>query len=727
MFGGVAKTAASSAPSSSPFGTLAWGAAAPSAPAHSTNSSSSNNPFARASALSTTTASVPRSAGAFGSTTAPFGTNPFGPSASPFGRPTATGFRGFGSTASETTTVSTAGSGQATTGWFPLGGAYSAAETESPFGRPSVAASAQKPLGFFHMNGATSTSNANPQLSPSPFGLRAAVPVAAETNPFAAARSGGSSSEQSRGFSSLWQPHNAATSLQSADASTSLLQSRPQPVISFTTGAWQTRPALFAAAASSGANAVGTRTETRRQSIASSASLDASSAAGTGFRFTFTPSWQLKPAAGAPQTALTGCFRFPTSLTSGSSSELGGVTQPLAPGTGWASRDIDTSAARSSMPVATGFDVTLSKAVSATEPQQQYQQQEPPHLVAQLDVSPYGAGSFGAGRLESVVKAALSFQQACSETANFLSTTPKPKSAPMRNTNLGLPTRPLHCAALKPDWRRVTPARRTSTRDGLPHGRILRFASLAPSPSRVFRFKSSLLRDVAVVDKEAKDESESESSSSNSEPLCECVGTNGGSTDSEVVVESDAVAQRASATSAPVATAATAEDEKRAGEHESEPNAATPASSACPVLTASHISTVPEYAQLQRMSSEDLAHVDGFAVCSDEFGEIEWPGLTDVRGLNLDEILLFSDDEVAVYPEECASCKPEVGAGLNKRAILRLRNIYPSDANRRPGADTDAVTAAFVERLKKRTADLRAEFLGYEAVGGVWKLQVEHF
>lgn len=149
---------------------------------------------------------------------------------------------------------------------------------------------------------------------------------------------------------------------------------------------------------------------------------------------------------------------------------------------------------------------------------------------------------------------------------------------------------------------------------------------------------------------------------------------------------------------------------------------------ACPILSNPQISTVPELSQLQRMSSEDLAQVDGFAIRSAQFGEIEWPGLTDVRHLNLDEILQFSESEVVVYPDECPNNKPEVGQGLNKRAILRLSHIYPSETTRKADdEDADAATAAFVERLKKRTVDLRALFLGYEADGGVWKFEVEHF
>lgn len=359
------------------------------------------------------------------------------------------------------------------------------------------------------------------------------------------------------------------------------------------------------------------------------------------------------------------------------------------------SSDLDASKYSRQVEPAMGFDAKLTNDSLDTG-------ERSAHLVALPDLNPYGEGAFGSGRLETAVKAALSFQHSCTETADFLSRSSKlkPKATP-NHTNFGLSTRPLSHAPLKLA-RRMTGERVFLHRDVVRRrvrasGRGIAADSDVPQlvtlrTRHEFLFKSSLVQKPSAHADVRYSSDKAESSSS-------VVGT---SVDGQ--------------------EESTGEEDRNVGGDEKEgKHAANPA---CPILTTSHVSTVPEYSQLQQMSSEDLASVDGFAVRSAEFGEIEWPGVTDLRNLDLDKILSFSDAEVVVYPEE-RTTKPSVGAGLNKRAILRLAHIYPSNTS--PSNDGADLTAAFVERLKKRTADLRAEFLGYEPSGGVWMFQVEHF
>lgn len=51
--------------------------------------------------------------------------------------------------------------------------------------------------------------------------------------------------------------------------------------------------------------------------------------------------------------------------------------------------------------------------------------------------------------------------------------------------------------------------------------------------------------------------------------------------------------------------------------------------------------TQPGISLLQRMSDDELAEVSNFMVIRDGYGEIKWEGKTDVRGLDLDELVVI--------------------------------------------------------------------------------------
>jgi len=64
--------------------------------------------------------------------------------------------------------------------------------------------------------------------------------------------------------------------------------------------------------------------------------------------------------------------------------------------------------------------------------------------------------------------------------------------------------------------------------------------------------------------------------------------------------------------------------------------------------------------------STGACNVENFTVGRTDYGNIFFPGVTDVAGLNLDEIVFIRHKEVIVYPDDTR--KPELGRGLNRRA-----------------------------------------------------------
>lgn len=149
-----------------------------------------------------------------------------------------------------------------------------------------------------------------------------------------------------------------------------------------------------------------------------------------------------------------------------------------------------------------------------------------------------------------------------------------------------------------------------------------------------------------------------------------------------------------------------------------EASASGPSSAACPVLKNTDYYTVPSYERLQQMTESELAQVEGFTVGCHGLGSVEWIGKTDVRYLNLDELIFFERKEVIVYKDEEHNKHP-LGSGLNKPAIVELLGIFPPRKS--------PTIEAYKERVKQRTQDIGATFLDYSGDKGIWRFRVEHF
>merc|ERR1719158_1692933 len=116
------------------------------------------------------------------------------------------------------------------------------------------------------------------------------------------------------------------------------------------------------------------------------------------------------------------------------------------------------------------------------------------------------------------------------------------------------------------------------------------------------------------------------------------------------------------------------------------------------------------------MTDEELQRVENFEVRHKKHGRIVFQGTTDLRGLDLDQLIVFGNRTVDVYPDE--SVKPPMGQGLNKPARITLCDIFP-------GKNASAEQVA--DKLRRFTAKQDAEFLSYSAPEGEWSFRVEHF
>merc|ERR1740115_250057 len=74
----------------------------------------------------------------------------------------------------------------------------------------------------------------------------------------------------------------------------------------------------------------------------------------------------------------------------------------------------------------------------------------------------------------------------------------------------------------------------------------------------------------------------------------------------------------------------------------------------------------PSIIELQRMDPADLAAVANFSVMREGVGKVEWEGAVDVRGANLDSLLVIEQQFFYIYAEdEEKGTRPIVGTKLN--------------------------------------------------------------
>lgn len=146
------------------------------------------------------------------------------------------------------------------------------------------------------------------------------------------------------------------------------------------------------------------------------------------------------------------------------------------------------------------------------------------------------------------------------------------------------------------------------------------------------------------------------------------------------------------------------------------------------VLTRHGYFTIPSLDDLATVVGPDKrCVVDGFTVAREGYGNVFFPGLVDVTGLNLDDIVHFHRKEVTIYPDD--DDKPPVGEGLNRKAQVTLDCVWPNDkTTHEPIKDPERLKLmGYQEKLERATAKIGAKFVDYRPETGSWVFEVKHF
>lgn len=145
--------------------------------------------------------------------------------------------------------------------------------------------------------------------------------------------------------------------------------------------------------------------------------------------------------------------------------------------------------------------------------------------------------------------------------------------------------------------------------------------------------------------------------------------------------------------------------------------------SVLPVLKSSDYFSEPCLSELtirEFINPGYCSRVLDFTVGRYDFGCIRFVGETDIRCLDLDEIVKFRRHEVVVYEDE--DVKPAVGVGLNKAAEVTL--LVQTGIS---GDKSENHSKRTVEKLRLITERQGAKFISFNPSNGEWKFLVQHF
>jgi hypothetical protein len=122
-----------------------------------------------------------------------------------------------------------------------------------------------------------------------------------------------------------------------------------------------------------------------------------------------------------------------------------------------------------------------------------------------------------------------------------------------------------------------------------------------------------------------------------------------------------------------------------------------------PSLTREGYFSCPSVLDMSRMSEAQLKQIDNFEICRQGFGSIMWPGVTDVRGVDLDQLVSIGEGTITVFPHDSM---PPVGTGLNKSAVISLRVQRVARSQRE--------TTMLQERIQLLTEKAGHKFISYD-------------
>ena len=139
--------------------------------------------------------------------------------------------------------------------------------------------------------------------------------------------------------------------------------------------------------------------------------------------------------------------------------------------------------------------------------------------------------------------------------------------------------------------------------------------------------------------------------------------------------------------------------------------------SVLPVCANHNMWTKPSIEAMSGMTEHELSRIEHFQIGHYGVGSVTWPGLTDVRFLVIDDIIVFKKGSVTLFPDE--DLKPPMGTGLNKTAIIELI-VKPKNFDL-----AKKYESRYAAEMQKLTESNGAEFLSYDLE--TWRFRVEHF
>lgn len=140
------------------------------------------------------------------------------------------------------------------------------------------------------------------------------------------------------------------------------------------------------------------------------------------------------------------------------------------------------------------------------------------------------------------------------------------------------------------------------------------------------------------------------------------------------------------------------------------------ATSLVPRLSRSDYYCTPSIEMMSKMSEVKLSCVDNLEIGRYGCGSIVWPGLTDVRRLDFDKIVVIERGALFLYPDNKT---PQLGKELNKDAMITLHVKVPKDSVSPEQLDT------FKDRLAVLSEKAGGEFVSYDF--DKWIFRLPHF
>lgn len=141
-----------------------------------------------------------------------------------------------------------------------------------------------------------------------------------------------------------------------------------------------------------------------------------------------------------------------------------------------------------------------------------------------------------------------------------------------------------------------------------------------------------------------------------------------------------------------------------------------------PTLNSSDYFIEPSLEDLAAMEHNDPGYccrVRDFTVGRFGYGCVKFLGQTDVRGLDINQIVKFDGNGIVVYEDE--EDEPPLGQGLNKASVVTL--ILKGRSRSFKGK----ILNRFLKRLWSLTEKQGAHFISFNPLNGEWKVLVNHF